>query len=122
MGLLNCLVYLFALSLTLNLLEGRAQPCIRQKHSKISKRHEETGFSIQNDCEMFVSHPDELGGGHESVFVDKNGHMEETKAHIQGLAKDSVEQHHNGPVDGPPIKFRTDEHDLHSFLGDVEGQ
>ena len=71
---------------------------------------------------MYASHPSELGGGHQAVFVDRNDHIEDA------LEKDLVLHHHHQihqdkPIDGLPIQFKNDEHELaeHLHSNDREG-
>jgi len=129
------------LTVVVNSRSINEEPCLH-KHpllDKLARRVFETapGFSVDNDCRMYASHPSVLGGGHEAVYVDHNGHIEETGSNTPGLDKDLIEDHavhttheesHQGtqPLDGLPIKFRTEEreytNDVYSHDEGREGE
>lgn len=94
--------------------------------TNIRRRRNDIGFSLHGDTDysMHASHPSELGGGHQAVFVDNHGHIEDA------LEKDIIHQQHHHhtdsldrPIDGLPIQFQTDGHELaeHLHSTDREG-
>lgn len=115
-------IILVILSTTRTIIVDGA-PCLHDATDNIRRRHD-IGFSMHGDtdCGMYASHPSELGGGHQAVFVDNHGHIEDA------LEKDVIHrQHHTNtfdhPIDGLPIQFQTDGHALaeHLHSTDREG-
>lgn len=100
-----------------------SSPCLRQ--TRIKRRHD-IGISpsIQDaDCGMYAIRPSELGGGHQAVFVDKNGNVEDArekdlvirtnnnkndKNHYYHAINPNHAEMDLNPIDGFPIHFETD--------------
>lgn len=119
--LLFCLL---SLSAHVHLLPQQStNPCPDKKVSNVlhivRRSSSDPGYSIDNDCKLYLSHGSALGGGHDAVLVDRNGNMDGLAQHSNGFDSlhDDLAERSNGfgsLNDKSVSSFDSDEHHLSS--------
>lgn len=107
------------LSAHVQLFDPCSEKQLKEQMLDVGKRTgiaDERGYSLDNDCKLYMSHSNELGGGHDAVLVDRNGNFGGLEEHRSSVDSDLTSKyhiepmfgHHDVPHDGTTVHFETE--------------